>query len=49
MEILKDTQEFSNEDVAFITKMFSTDAMKNRGGELKWDNLERMIDLMRIE
>ena len=49
MEILKDTQEFSKEDVAFVTKMFFKDAIKNRGGELKWDNLERMIDLMRIE
>ena len=25
MEILKDTQEFSKEDVAFITKMFYED------------------------
>ena len=49
MEILKDTQEFSKEDVAFITKMFFKDAIKNRGGELKWENLERMIDIMRIE
>ena len=49
MEILKDTQEFSKEDVAFVTKMFFKDAMKNRGGELKYDNLERMIDMMRIE
>ena len=49
MEILKDTQEFSKEDVAFVTKMFYKDAIKNRGGELKWENLERMIDLMRIE
>ena len=49
MEILKDTQEFSKEDVAFVTKMFYKDAIKNRGGELNWDNLERMIDLMRIE
>ena len=49
MEILKDTQEFSKEDVAFITKMFYKDAIKNRGGELKWENLERMIDMMRIE
>ena len=49
MEILKDTQEFSKEDVALITKMFYKDAIKNRGGELKWENLERMIDLMRIE
>ena len=29
--------------------MFYKDAIKNRGGELKWENLERMIDLMRIE
>ena len=48
MEILKDTQEFSKEDVAFVTKMFFKDAIKNRGGELKWENLERMIDMMRI-
>ena len=48
MEILKDTQEFSKEDVAFITKMFFNDAIKNRGGELKWERLERMIDMMRI-
>ena len=48
MEILKDTQEFSKEDVAFITKMFYKDAIKNRGGELEWDNLERMIDMMKI-
>ena len=49
MEISKDTQEFSKEDVAFVTKMFYKDAIKNRGGELNWDNLERMIDMMRIE
>ena len=49
MEILKDTQEFSKEDIAFVTKMFYKDAIKNRGGELKWENLERMIDMMRIE
>ena len=49
MEISKDIQEFSKEDVAFVTKMFYKDAIKNRGGELNWDNLERMIDLMRIE
>ena len=49
MEISKDIQEFSKEDVAFITKMFFNDAIKNRGGELKWENLERMIDMMRIE
>ena len=48
MEILKDTQEFSKADVALITKMFYKDAIKNRGGELKWENLERMIDMMRI-
>ena len=48
MEILKDTQEFSKEDVALITKMFYKDAIKNRGGELEWENLERMIDMMRI-
>lgn len=49
MEISKDIQEFSKEDVAFVTKMFFKDALKNRGGELKWENLERMIDIMRIE
>lgn len=49
MEILKDTQEFSKEDVALITKMFYKDAIKNRGGELNFENLERMIDMMRIE
>ena len=49
MEILKDTQEFSKEDVAFVTKMFYKDAIKNRGGELNLDNLERIIDMMRIE
>ena len=48
MEILKDTQEFSKEDVAFVTKMFYKDAIKNRGGELNLDNLERIIDMMRI-
>ena len=49
MEISKDTQEFSKEDVAFVTKMFYKDAIKNRGGELKMENLERIIDMMRIE
>lgn len=48
MEILKDTQEFSKEDIAMVTKMFYKDAIKNRGGELKWENLERRIDMMRI-
>ena len=48
MEISKDIQEFSKEDVAMVTKMFFKDAIKNRGGELNWDNLERMIDMMRI-
>lgn len=48
MEILKDTQEFSKEDIAMVTKMFFKDAIKNRGGELKWENLERRIDMMRI-
>ena len=48
MEILKDTQEFSKEDVALITKMFCKDAIKNRGGKLEWENLERMIVMMRI-
>ena len=49
MEILKDTQEFSKEDIEFVTKMFYKDAIKNRGGKLEWENLERMIDMMRIE
>ena len=49
MEILKDTQEFSKEDIAFVTKMFYKDAIRNRGGKLEWENLERMIDMMRIE
>ena len=49
MEILKDTQEFSKEDVAFITKMFFKDAIKNNGGKLEWERLERIIDMMRIE
>ena len=49
MEISKDIQEFSKEDVAMVTKMFFKDAIKNRGGELKLENLERMIDMMRIE
>ena len=49
MEILKDTQEFSKEDVAFITKMFYKDAIKNNGGKLEWERLERIIDMMRIE
>lgn len=48
MEISKDIQEFSKADVALITKMFYKDAMKNRGGKLEWENLERMIDMMRI-
>lgn len=48
MEISKDIQEFSKADVALITKMFYKDALKNRGGELKMENLERMIDMMRI-
>ena len=29
--------------------MFYKDAIKNRGGKLEWENLERMIGLMRIE
>lgn len=49
MEILKDTQEFSKEDIAFITKMFYKDAIKNNGGKLEWERLERIIDMMRIE
>ena len=48
MEISKDTQEFSKEDVAMVTKMFFKDAIKNRGGKLELENLERMIDMMRI-
>lgn len=48
-EISKDTQtQFSKEDVAFVTRMFYKDAIVNNGGELKWENLERMIDMMRI-
>ena len=48
-EILKDTQtQFSKEDVAFVTRMFYKDAIVNNGGELKWENLERMIDMMKI-
>ena len=49
MEILKDTQEFSKADVALITKMFYKDAIKNNGGKLEWERLERIIDMMRIE
>ena len=49
MEISKDIQEFSKEEIAMVTKMFYKDALKNRGGKLEWENLERMIDLMRIE
>ena len=49
MEILKDTQEFSKEDIAFVTKMFYKDAIKNRGGKLERENHERMIDMRRIE
>ena len=49
MEILKDTQEFSKEDIAFVTKMFFKDAIKNNGGKLEWERLERMIDMVRIE
>lgn len=49
MEISKDTQEFSKEDVAFVTKMFFKDAIKNNGGKLEWERLERIIDIMRIE
>ena len=49
MEISKDIQEFSKEDIAMVTKMFFKDAIKNRGGKLEWENLERMIDMMRIE
>ena len=48
MEISKDIQEFSKADVALITKMFYKDAIKNRGGELNLDNLERIIDMIRI-
>lgn len=48
-EISKDTQtQFSKEDVAFVTRMFYKDAIVNNGGELKWENLERMIDMMKI-
>ena len=48
MEILKDIEEFSKEEIALITKMFFKDAIKNRGGELNLDNLERIIDMIRI-
>ena len=47
-EISKDTQEHTKEDVAFVTRMFYKDAIVNNGGELKWENLERMIDMMKI-
>lgn len=48
-EILKDTQtQFSKEEIAFVTRMFYKDAIVNNGGELKWENLERMIDMMKI-
>lgn len=48
-EILKDTQtQFSKEEISFVTRMFYKDAIVNNGGELKWENLERMIDMMRI-
>lgn len=53
-ETLEDNKDILNnekeliEDVAFVTKMFFKDVIKNRGGELKWENLERMIDMMRI-
>lgn len=48
-EISKDTQtQFSKEDVAFVTRMFYKDAIVNNGGELKWENLEKMIDMMKI-
>lgn len=47
-EILKDTQEHTKEEISFVTRMFYKDAIVNNGGELKWENLERMIDMMRI-
>lgn len=47
-EILKDTQEHTKEEIAFVTRMFYKDAIVNNGGELKWENLERMIDMMKI-
>lgn len=48
-EILKDTQtQFSKEEISFVTRMFYKDAIVNNGGELKWENLERMIDMMKI-
>lgn len=47
-EILKGTQEHTKEDVAFVTRMFYKDAIVNNGGELKWENLEKMIDMMKI-
>lgn len=48
-EISKDTQtQFSKEEISFVTRMFYKDAIVNNGGELKWENLERMIDMMKI-
>lgn len=48
-EISKDTQtQFSKEEISFVTRMFYKDAIVNNGGELKWENLEKMIDMMRI-
>ena len=47
-EISKDTQEHTKEEISFVTRMFYKDAIVNNGGELKWENLERMIDMMRI-
>ena len=47
-EILKDTQEHTKEEISFVTRMFYKDAIVNNGGELKWENLEKMIDMMRI-
>ena len=35
--------------MALITKMFYKDAIKNNGGKLEWERLERIIDMMRIE
>lgn len=44
--VLKETLE-DNKDILNNEKELM-DAIKNRGGELKMENLERMIDMMRI-
>lgn len=47
-ETLEDNKDILNNEKELITKMFFKDAIKNRGRELEWENLERMIDMMRI-